>query len=47
MNFVVFGSTDEEMSREEEENVPSIDLRASPQVKTIGFRPLGTVETSY
>ena len=47
MNFVVFGSTDEKMSREEEENVPSIDLRASPQVKTIGFRPLGTVETSY
>ena len=33
MSFVVFGSTDEKMSRRRRENVPHIDLRTSPQVK--------------
>ena len=33
MSFVVFGSTDEKMSKRE--NVPFIDLRSSPQVKII------------
>ena len=47
MSFVVFGSMDEKMSRKEEENVPSIDLHASPQVtmgsSRIGQKPVAVV----
>ena len=55
MSFVVFGSTDEKMSRKEKkkENVPSIDLRALPQViskrngKRIGKGPSTCIVVSY